>query len=160
MQLYQYSRMVQLQQVMSASDDSTYNFDRVIVDVYFHLHEFALLHHTDLMISNAANSAVIVDNSCCLVQVVAVARSLREVNKAGCMMMDCNKTKLKVGAVGVEFDCVLDLACRMRDGYCNGNHTCFDYCANVMVADNEMKSLAELSDVLVNLRELNKHMSL
>lgn len=63
MQPHQYSRMVLLQQVISASDDSTYKFDRVIVDEYCHLHGFALFHHTDLMISNVANS-VIADNSC------------------------------------------------------------------------------------------------
>lgn len=163
MQPFRYSRTVPLQQVMDASDDSTYKSDRVTIDGDFHSHELASLPHTDLMILNAANSAAIADNSCCPVQVVALAHSLNEVNKAGCMMVNCNRMMSPVGVVEVEFDCAEDLPHTVTYEHCSESHICFDYCAYVMmmVADNEMKSLAERSDVvLAMMRELNKHMSL
>jgi hypothetical protein len=122
--MHQCNQMV-LSQVINAADDSTYNFDQVtIYDEYCHLAVFASAHHIDLVILNVANSAVIADNNCCSVQVVAVvARNLCEVNKADCMMANYNKMMFQVEVAGVGFDCAYCLPQKLKDECCNENYT-------------------------------------
>jgi hypothetical protein len=146
--------------VIDVAGDSTYcnyyyNFDQVTVDgEHCHSFELALLLHTDLVTLNAANVAAVVDSNCYLVALVSVQEVLvahssyyYEVSKADCKLMDYSM-RLMADEEVEGFDLDEMLMGRPKDAYYNVNCKLLGYDESVKVADNVMRILMTLFEVV------------